>query len=290
MSGYSVQKADRRLGYLLLTPVLVLLLATVAYPLLSTLWFSLFDAHNPTEFIGLREYLRAWLDPDLHLALTITLLFVLITVPGAMLLGLLLALAGHQQNRWRWLVRLALLLPWVLPMSYTGMIFAWFFHTEYGVVNELLRHAGLPAQAFLLSPYWSVAAVALAIIWKTSSFVALVLLPGLQAIPSNLYQAARLEGANRWQQFTHLTLPLLWPSLVVALIFRTLSAVQTFDIPYAMTQGGPGQATQTLAMLINTVSMEYLDQNYGSALAMLLFAVALAANLPYLSYLRRRLA
>lgn len=287
----SLRRSDRLLGVALVTPAIILLLALVAYPLGRIFYDSFFALRltdqAPGLFIGVENFLYAFEDRDVRSAFWVTLALTIITVPGALVIGLLLALAGNIHFRWRWPIRLALLLPWVLPMSFTGMIFAWFFNSDYGVVNDLLRRLGYEPVAFLLSPGWAFFSVAFAVTWKTSSFVALILLPGLQAIPHSLYDAAGLEGASRWQQFRHITLPLLMPAIVVALIFRTLSAVQTFDIPYAMTQGGPGQSTQTLAMLVNTVSMEYLDIGYGSSLAVLLFLMSLIISLPYLAHLRR---
>ena len=284
-------KSDRPLAFALLIPAVPLLLLLVAYPLARIIYDSFFNLRltdpDATVFIGVENYLYAFSDRDVRLALLVTLLFALITVPGALVFGLLLALAGNINYGWRWPIRIALLLPWILPMSFTGMIFSWFFNSDYGLFNDVLVRLGFQPIAFLLSPGWAIAAVSFAIIWKTSSFVALILLPGLQSIPRSLYEAAELEGAHPWQRFVHITLPLLWPSIVIALIFRTLSAIQTFDIPYSMTQGGPGQATQTIAMLVNTVSMEYLDIGYGSTLAVLLFVVSLVINFPYLVYLRR---
>jgi len=284
-------KSDRPLAFVLLIPAVLLLLLLVAYPLARIVYDSFFNLRltdpDATVFIGLENYLYAFSDRDVRLALLVTLLFALITVPGALVVGLLLALAGNINYGWRWPIRITLLLPWILPMSFTGMIFSWFFNSDYGLFNDVLVRLGFQPIAFLLSPGWAIAAVSFAIIWKTSSFVALILLPGLQSIPRSLYEASELEGARPWQRFAHITLPLLWPSMVIALIFRTLSAIQTFDIPYSMTQGGPGQATQTIAMLVNTVSMEYLDIGYGSTLAVLLFVVSLVINFPYLVYLRR---
>lgn len=286
----ALRRSDRLLGIALVIPAVILLLALVAWPLARIFHDSFFALRltdqTPGIFIGVENFLYAMEDRDVRSAFWVTLTLTVITVPGALVIGLLLALAGNMHFRWRWPIRLALLLPWVLPMSFTGMIFAWFFNSDYGVVNDLLRRLGYEPVAFLLSPGWAFFSVAFAVTWKTSSFVALILLPGLQTIPQSLYDAAGLEGASRWQQFRHITLPLLMPAILVALIFRTLSAVQTFDIPYAMTQGGPGQSTQTLAMLVNTVSMEYLDIGYGSSLAVLLFLMSLIISLPYLKHLR----
>jgi multiple sugar transport system permease protein len=135
---------------------------------------------------------------------------------------------------------------------------------------------------WLLRPGWAMAAICLTIIWKSSSFMALILLAGLQMIPASLYEAADVDGASRWQQFREITLPMLMPSIVVALIFRTITALQTFDIPYTMTRGGPGNATETLAMLIHKNSIEYGDIGYSSTLAVFMFLLSMAITAIYL--------
>jgi ABC-type sugar transport system permease subunit len=180
-------------------------------------------------------------------------------------------------------VRLALLLPWALPLSFAGLIFAWFFHTDYGVVNDVARRLGADEPTlWLLRPNLAFAAICLTIIWKTSSFMALILLAGLQMIPKSLYEAAEVDGASKWQQFWQITIPMLMPSIIVALIFRTITALQTFDIPYTMTRGGPGNSTETLAMLIHKTTIEYLDVGYGSTLAVCMFVISLCITALYI--------
>src|SRR5699024_8532085 len=152
-----------------------------------------------------------------------------------------------------------LLIPWALPLSFAGLIFAWFFHSEYGVVNDILRRLGFEGVIWFNSPRWAMVAVCITIIWKTASFVALILLAGLQTIPRSLYEAADVDGAGRWRQFVEITLPLLRPAIAVALIFRTITALQTFDVPFMMTRGGPGSSTTTLAMYIHQNTVSFLD-------------------------------
>lgn len=140
---------------------------------------------------------------------------------------------------------------------------------------------------WLLRPGWAMAAICLTIIWKSSSFMALILLAGLQMIPSSLYEAAEVDGAGKWQQFWQVTLPMLIPSIVVAMIFRTITALQTFDIPYTMTRGGPGNATETLAMLIHKNALEYGDIGYSATLAMFMFFISIAITALYLRRIGR---
>jgi len=279
---------ERTLAALLLAPAFVLLALIVVYPIGKLVWNSFFDlrlsgAQGAARFVGLENYALALQDVDFWNAAGNTLLITLITVPGALLVGLGLALLANLPFRRRWPVRLALLLPWALPLAFVGLIFAWFFHTEFGVVNDVLhRLFGMEPQMWLLSPTLAFAAICLAIIWKTSSFMALILLAGLQMIPKSLYEAAEVDGASRWQQFRQITVPMLMPSIIVALIFRTITALQTFDIPVTMTHGGPGRATQTLAMLIHATTIDYLDVGYGSTLAVLMFLISLVVTALYL--------
>lgn len=283
--------SEKTLAVLLLAPAFLLLALIVVYPIGKLVWNSFFELRlsggaDSFKFVGWRNYVDLWHDEEFWNATGNTLLITLITVPGALVAGLALALLANLPFKRRWPVRLALLLPWALPLSFAGLIFAWFFHTEYGVVNDVLRMLGLSTlqepRMWLLSPGWAFAAICLTIIWKTSSFMALILLAGLQMIPRSLYEAAEVDGASRWQQFWQITIPMLMPSIIVALIFRTITALQTFDIPYTMTKGGPGNATETLAMLIHKNTIDYLDVGYGSTMAVGMFLISLVVTAVYL--------
>ncbi len=279
--------SERALGWILLAPAFVLLALIVVYPIGKLVFNSFFDLRlsggsGAFKFVGFENYVEIWRDKDFWNATRNTALITLITVPGALIVGLGLAMLANLPFKRQWPVRLALLLPWALPLSFAGLIFAWFFHTEYGVVNDVMRRLGVEPTMWLLRPNWAFAAICLTIIWKTSSFMALILLAGLQMIPKSLYEAAEVDGANRWQQFCQITLPMLMPSIIVALIFRTITALQTFDIPYTMTKGGPGNSTETLAMLIHKTTIEYLDLGYGSTLAVCMFLLSLCVTAVYL--------
>jgi ABC-type sugar transport system permease subunit len=278
--------SEKVLAFLLLAPAFVLLALIVVYPIGRLIWNSFFDLRlsgGGARFVGFENYAMALQDPDFWNAASNTLLITVITVPGALVVGLGLAMLANLPFKRRWPVRLALLLPWALPLAFVGLIFAWFFHTEFGVVNDLLRRLfGIEPTMWLLSPRLAFSAICLAIIWKTSSFMALILLAGLQMIPKSLYEAAEVDGASKWQQFWQITIPMLMPSIIVALIFRTITALQTFDIPVTMTHGGPGNSTQTLAMLIHATTIDYLDVGYGSTLAVLMFLISLVVTGFYL--------
>lgn len=283
---------ERTLAIILLGPAFLLLALIVIYPTLRLFYNSFFTMQlsggpESVAFIGLQNYVDLWQDTEFRKATFNTLLITFITVPGALLVGLGLALLANLPFRYKWPVRLALLLPWALPLSFAGLIFAWFFHTEYGVVNDVLRRLfGTEPRMWLLQPGWAMAAICITIIWKASSFMALILLAGLQMIPRSLYEAAEVDGASKLMQFWHITLPMLMPSIIVAMIFRTITALQTFDIPYTMTKGGPGDATLTLAMLIHRTTIDYLDIGYGSTMAVVMFFISMVITAFYLKRIK----
>ena len=283
--------SERVLAVLLLAPAALLLASIVVYPIAKLVYNSFFDLRlsggAAAPFVGVENYWLVLRDRQFWNALWNTLLITIVTVPGALLVGLGLALLANLPYRIKWPIRLALLLPWAMPLAFAGLIFAWFFHTDYGVVNDWALRLGFVPRQWLLQPGTAFAAVCIALIWKSSSFMALILLAGLQMIPRSLYEAAEVDGATRWQQFRQVTLPLLMPSIVVALIFRTITALQTFDIPYTMTKGGPGQATETLAMLIHGTTIDYGDIGYGSTLAVFMFLLSMAVTALYLRRIQR---
>jgi multiple sugar transport system permease protein len=293
-AGLSTKKdlSERALGALLLAPAALLLLVIVVYPIATLFWNSLHgvDNANPAageQWVGLKNYLNAFEDDRFWSSLWHTVGYILVTVPLSLVVGLGLALLANLPFRVKWPVRLGLLLPWALPLVFAGLIFRWFFEYKTGVVNDVLMRFGVEPLQWLSHPGLAFAAISIAIVWKSSSFMALMLLAGLQTIPRSLYEAAEVDGASRWQQFVEITLPMLRPAIFVALIFRTITAIQTFDIPFAMTGGGPGDSTETLAMYIHKTTLDFLDFGYGSALAALMFVLSMAATSGYLRYTRR---
>ena len=279
---------ERALAACLLAPAFIFISLIVVYPVAALVWNSFNDVRlltgKPARFAGIENYLLVMSDAQFWRAVKNTLIIVFVTVPGALVAGLALAMLANMPFKSRGPIRLALLLPWAMPLAFVGLIFAWFFHSEYGVINDVLRRFGMEPQIWFNSGPLTMMAICMATIWKTSSFMALILLAGLQTIPKSLYEAAEVDGASHWRQFTDITLPLLVPSMLVALIFRTLTAIQSFDIPYSMP--GPGEETQTLAMYIHMNAVDYLDLGYSSALAVVMFGLSMATTFVYLKYVR----
>ncbi len=279
---------DGALALVLLSPAFIFISLVIVYPVATLLVQSFQDVRlltgNPSRWVGIENYALVMGDPQFWRAVKNTLIIVAVTVPGSLVFGLALALLANMPFRWRGPIRLALLLPWAMPLAFVGLTFAWFFHSEYGVINDVLRRLSLTPQVWFNSGPLTMMAICIATIWKTSSFMALILLAGLQTIPKSLYEAAEVDGAGHVTQFFEITLPLLVPSMLVALIFRTLTAIQSFDIPYSMP--GPGEETQTLAMYIHANAVDYLDLGYSSALAVVMFMLSMATTFVYLKYVR----
>lgn len=280
--------SESKLAVLLLAPAFIFISIIVVYPVATLVWNSFHDVRllsgNPARWVGVENFTLLLGDAQFWRAMKNTLIIVIVTVPGSLVVGLGLAMLANVPFKWRGPIRLSLLLPWATPLAFVGLIFAWFFHSEYGVFNDILRRIGLQPQIWFNSAPLTMIAICVATIWKTSSFMALILLAGLQTIPKSLYEAADVDGASRWHQFTNITLPLLVPSMLVALIFRTLTAIQSFDIPYSMP--GPGEETQTLAMYVYMNAVDYLDLGYSSALAIVMFGLSMAATFVYLKFVK----
>jgi multiple sugar transport system permease protein len=274
---------------LLLLPALLLAGLVVGLPVLRVLQLSFsrveLDGGISTTWAGLGPYLRLWEDGRFWTALGNTAVFTGASVLLETLLGVGVALVLHRRFRGRGLLRAVVLLPWALPTAVMALAWAWIFNDAFGVANDLLRRLGLLERpvAWLGEPGTAMAAIVLADVWKTTPFVALVVLAGLQGIPESLLEAARVDGLGAWQRFRYVVLPLLAPALVVAIVFRAVQAYGAFDLVYVMTGGGPGGSTETVSLYAYQHYFRYLDFGYGSAVAT---AGVLLALLPLLVVLR----
>ncbi|MBD1909515.1 MULTISPECIES: sugar ABC transporter permease [unclassified Leptolyngbya] len=283
-----IVQRDRRIGWLLLLPALLLLIAVFAFPIGRAFWQSFYTQNLGTElqpqFSGLENYGRMMQDGRFWQTLGNTTVFTVVSVLLEFVLGLAIALVLNQAFRGRNIVRTIAILPWALPTALIALAWAWIFNDQYGVVNDLLRRVGLIDQGinWLGNPNLAMMAVIIADVWKTTPFISILLLAGLQSIPDDLYEAHRIDGATPWQSFQRITLPLLMPQIVIALVFRFAQSFGIFDLIAVMTGGGPGGATETVSLYIYATVMRYLDFGYGAALVVVTFlllvlAVAIAA-------------
>lgn len=269
-----------RLAWLLLAPALASILLVALFPLGWTVWESLHlhDLRMPwlgRPFVGLDNYADALRDRRFLEALAHTAFFAVTTLTLELLLGLALALVLHQAFRGRGLVRAAVLLPWAIPTVVAGLLARFIFQAR----------GGGDAIVWLADARLAWVPVILADVWKTTPFVALLLLAGLQNIPADLYEAAALDGAGPWARFRRITLPLLRPALMVALIFRTLDAFRVFDLVYVLTGGGPGTATEPIALYAFNALLQDLRFGYGAAVSVLIFLVTFILALLYIRFL-----
>lgn len=291
--GAGRERADRRLGYLLVAPVVILLLLITAYPLAYNLWNS-FHAVNLSiatgghPFVGVKNYTKMFGSSEWVSALLRTAGFTAVSIFLETVAALGLALMLHRKFPGRGFLRAAVLVPWAVPTVVSATLWKTMFDQRAGFVDYMLGNLHLPgAHTTWLAGIWtSWVAIFVADAWKNVPFMAIILLAGLQVIPNEVYEAARIDGASAWQAFRRMTLPLLKPALAVALIFRTLQAFLVFDVIYIMTGGGPGVSTQTLAFLNWQTFLIGTDFGYGGAISMMLVLISLAIAAVYVRALR----
>jgi multiple sugar transport system permease protein len=288
----ALENAEARLGLLLAAPAILTILVIAVIPLAQTILDSLFQIslkfeNAPRPFIGLDNY-RSVLGDDSWLnALRVTGVVAGASVAAELVLGMIVALLIDRSFRGRGLVRASVLVPWALTTVVSAKMWAWIYDGRYGLANDLLMKVHLIDQPiiFLVRPEVTIWAMIAAEIWKTTPFMALLLLAGLQLIPHELYEAAALDGASRWQAFWRVTLPLLRPTILVALLFRTIDAVRMFDLPRVLTNGGPGRSTETVVLYTYNTFFTSLNFGYGSTLAVVIFLIVMFVSFIYIKVL-----
>ncbi len=272
---------EQRTGWLLVTPALLLLLLVYGYPILRSFWLSLFTKNLGTQlqpvFSGLNNYGRMMGDGRFWHSLWNTVIFTSVSVALELVLGNAIALILNQTFKGRGIVRTIAILPWALPTALIGLVWAWMFNDQFGVWNDILLRNGIIQDGinWLGYPTTAIMAVIAADVWKTTPFISILLLAGLQSIPQDLYEAYALDGATPWQSFKQITLPLLTPQILISLLFRFAQAFGVFDLIKVMTGGGPGGATEVVSLYIYTTVMDYLDFGYGAALVVVTFLILL---------------
>jgi trehalose/maltose transport system permease protein len=271
---------QRRLAWYLIVPAVLVVFLVIGYPLIQVLVYSVLkyklDGVTPPSFVGLGNYVFILTDPDFWLAVQNTLVFSVFSVTLECVLGLTVALVANSNFKGRSILRVAILIPWAIPTVVSSKIWAWMFNDIYGVVNVLLFNFHFIPQkiAFLATPATALPVIIAVDVWKTTPFMALLLLAGLGLIPGDLYEAAAIDGASKIRQFFSLTLPLVMPTLLVALIFRTLDALRVFDIFYVMV-GGQGNMA-TMAIYNQQWLVSFLDAGTGSAASVIILVIIMA--------------
>jgi multiple sugar transport system permease protein len=238
------------------------------------------------KFVGWENYRDLVTDPVALGSLATSMIFVAVTTPIEVLLGLGMALVLNESFRGRGWLRAVVLVPWAVPTVVASQMWRFIFNDRYGLFNYLLfGDATHRYWAPLAEPGLALMSIMVADIWKTSSFAALIILAGLQVIPHELYEAASIDGANAWQKFRHITLPLVKPALLLALLFRTIDALKVFDLVFVMTQGGPADTTNVLQFYGYKKSFAEGMIGYGSAIAVIVFLISLLLSIVYIRLL-----
>jgi ABC-type sugar transport system permease subunit len=239
------------------------------------------------KMVGWQNYVDLAEDPVAMESLVTTLIFVGVTIPLELLLGLGIALVLNDVFHGRGLLRAVVLIPWAIPTVVSSQMWRFILNYRYGLINFIFFGGDVSRYlAPLADPHLALVAIMAAEIWKTTPFAALILLAGLQGIPDDLYEAASIDGATAWQKFRHVTVPLIRPALLLALLFRTIDSLRVFDLVFVTTQGGPADATNVLQFYGYKKTFAEGMVGYGSAIAVAVFSMSLVFSLAYLRFLK----
>jgi multiple sugar transport system permease protein len=280
--------SERRLAAAMVSPSLIVIALVAAYPIGYAVWLSLneYSVKVPglSRFAGFKNYSNALGSSEWWEAFRNTFLFTGISVSIELVLGIAFALAMHQAFKGRAVLRATVLVPWAVLTFGSGLLWRSIFEPGLGFANSMLSALGLPGgdTVWLGEKGYAMAVMIMADIWKTAPFMALLLLAGLQVIPDDVYDAAKVDGANAWQRFRRITLPLLKPALLVALLFRTLDALRVFDLPFALTGGANGTNTMSLYAYQELTSNRLVG--LGSALSVMTFLNVMTVSLLYIRF------
>jgi multiple sugar transport system permease protein len=289
-AGIAARKgfSDLQIRNLFIFPTLIFLIVVNIFPLFYSLFLSFADysavAHKPIDWIGIRNYRELLNDPTIWESFYLTMKYVVISVAGQVLIGFGIALLLNRNLPAKGLLTTLLLLPMMMSMAIVGLFWKLIYNPSWGIVNYLL---GLGKFEWVSNPDFALLAIAITDIWMWAPFVMLLSLAGLSAIPQYLYEAASIDRASWWFTFRRITLPLVSPLLLIAVIFRTLEAFKTFDLAYIMTGGGPGTATELIAIRLYNMAFPQWQTGRSCALAYILLIMVIGITNIYIKYLNK---
>jgi trehalose/maltose transport system permease protein len=290
-SGAPLQRRQTRLAWLLMAPALAVVGFVAIYPLALTVWQSFTNEQflrglQPIEWIGLENYRNLVEDTIFRDSVVTTVKFTVITVFFEFVLGMIIALVVNSGFKGRGVMRAVMLVPWAIPTVISAQMWKWMYDDVFGVINDagVRLHLLNDNVAWISQSETALGAVAAVDIWKTTPFVALLLLAGLQVIPNELYEASEVDGASKWQQFWRITFPLLRPAILVTLIFRTLDALRVFDVFYVFF--GNRLDTQTMAIYDQNTIVSTGDVGYGAAVSVAIFLIIAIFVVIYVTFVK----
>ncbi len=268
-------------------PLVLFFSLFIFIPVIATFWNSLWQdvSFIPRRFLGFENFLRLFADRQFWQAATFTILFPVFSVALEMVLGMSIALVLNEKMRYRGMLRGIALIPWAIPSVIGARIWQLIYRYDYGLANYFLEQIGFTPINWLGSPVGAFVSLVIADVWRTTPFVAIILLAGLQTVPQDLYMQAKVDGTNLFQRFFKITLPMIKPIVIVALLFRTIDAIRIFDILYIITGGGPGGVTTSIS-LYGYKFFLLGDFGYGSAISVVLFAMTFALALTFIKCAR----
>ena len=285
-------------AWLFLAPMLIIIVLVAGWPLLRTIWFSFTDANlsdmSNAQFIGFANYLEYYdgesfgvlVDPEWWTAVWNTLYFAVVSCTLETILGMIVALVLNASFPGRSLVRAAVLVPWAIPTIVSAKMWSWMLHDQFGILNHALMGLGLISAplAWTADPDLAMTAVIMVDVWKTTPFMALLILAAMQMLPSDCYEAARVDGIHPIRVFFKVTLPLIKPALMVAIIFRLLDSLRIFDLIYVLTSNS--KDTMSMSIYARQQLVDFQEVGYGSAASTLLFFIVALSVILYI-YLGR---
>lgn len=290
------ERGDRRFAVLAASPAILTIGALFIYPLLYAVWLSLYQMNDKlpgaTQFVGLWNYAQLTTDANFREAMVRTFVFSLFTVFGGVALAVGIARLLQHPFRGRNVARVLLLIPWAVPPVVNGIMWKLIFDGSYGIANSALAGLGLierPIQ-WLADPQLIMGVLIFSEVWKLTPFLALMTIASMQAIPSNIYRAAAIDGAGSWAQFWKITLPNLRGTLMFLFIVQSMWSIKVFDTIYVLTggSGGPAEATTTINFLAYLTTFSYLDRGYGAAMSISIMGIVIAVTIFWILVLGRR--
>ena len=278
---------ETKTAYLFNAPLIIVAVVFVLVPVIGTIVTSLMRdvTFLPEKFLAVENYQRLFSDRHFYESLQFTLLFVVVSVSFELILGLAFALLLNETLPFRGFLRVVILIPWVIPIAISARVWELIYNFNYGIFNYIILQLGISDQpvSWLGSSVGAFIAVVISDVWKTTPFMAIILLTGLSAINSDLYKQAKVDGTNFLQRFFMITLPLLKPVLIVALLFRSIDAIRIFDLIYVLTGGGPGGSTSSLSIYAFNYYVSG-DFGYGSAVSVIVFLAAGLLSVLYIKF------
>lgn len=283
---------DRHLSILLPLPAALTMVAIVAAPVLYVAWLGFYDwtltSARPSTFVGLDNYVNLLTrDTRFRNGVWVTVVFTVVSVAVQMVLGLAVALLLNRDFRGKAAARAAIMLPMIAAPAAMALVWRVMYNPQLGILNELLREVGHPGFLWVAHPATALASLIVVEVLRETPMTIIILLAGLQSLPSEPYEAAKIDGASHWQSFWHITLPLLRSAIMVALIFRAIFTLKVFDVIYVITGGGPNYATENFTIFAYLQSFTYFRMGYGAATAMLFFLMVMAVVLPMIAWRRK---